>query len=528
MAAANVQPLIPQSSASLMPLPTSLQEKVAIDRIGKSVYVERRSSSDPQLLTWIERNRSIGIVMHIKPCDVDEIAKLRANGMRAGADQDEDLDVRNHAMEIICTAAKYKASDVHIMMRGNYAEIQIVIKGGLRVLKRLTQEEGNGIARAIYQGIAKTRDSSYNPLEFQNAQIPGDALPPETGLSSVRIVRGPSYPQSMEGAFMTMRLQYVTGKSPAHSGELAALQLPRQPAGELCLPNMGYTPVQVERLRMLMGAPNGLVIFTGPTGSGKTTAMFEVLKELARVKPQKRQVTVEDPVEYPMEWAVQMAVTGARNDKETGEAFGERVRVALRMAPNTILLGEVRGPEVAVAALEASVTGHQVWSTLHVSDPYLFVERLELMDRERLDRRVFCDHKIVRGVVAQRLLPKLCPHCSKPLAEAHAAIPKRILHALRTWGDLTRVRVKGDGCVRCGHDGELGRFAVAEVVVMDASIMSDFIQHGSDVARRNHRAKPGADPSMLVAAIGHVLNGVVDPRSVEDCVDSIEERGKDR
>ncbi len=435
--------------------------------------------------------------------------------------------VRNHAIEIISAAAKYSASDIHLMMRGSYAEIQIVVKGGLRVLKRLTHEEGESIARAIYQSLAKTRDSSFNPLDFQNAQVPGDALPPSIDVSSVRIVRGPSYPQARDGAFMTMRLQYLAGHKGTRQSDLAKLEFPKAPKGEFRLGAMGYRLSQVEKIKSLMDAPNGLILFTGPTGSGKTTAMFEALQEVARTKPHRRLVTVEDPVEYPMEWAVQMAVTGARNDKETGEAFGERVRVALRMAPNIILLGELRGPEVAVAALEAAVTGHQVWSTMHVTDPFLFVERLELMDKERLDRRVFCDHKMVRGVIAQRLLPELCPHCSVPITSKLAVISKRIIEALKTWGDISSIRVRGNGCDHCGHDGSIGRFAVAEVVVTDAAVMSDFIKFGSDIARKNHREKPDSDKSMLESAIKYAFGGNVDPRDIEDSVDLIVAKGKE-
>ena len=519
--------LISQAPAVLLPIPISLRDKVAIDRSSNTIFVDRRSAGDPQLLTWQDRNRSNGIAMIIKPSEVDEVARLLEGGLRTGeGGDDDDLAVRNHALDIITISAKYSASDVHIMMRGSYSEIQIVVKGGLRVLKRLTNQEGESIARAIYQGIAKVRDASYNPLDYQNAQIPGDALPPNIGVSSVRIVRGPSYPQARDGAFMTMRMQYLAGHTGARQADLEPLELPRKPAGSFRLGEMGCTPSQVEKIRTLMDAPNGLILFTGPTGSGKTTSMFEALQEIARTKPHRRLVTVEDPVEYPMEWAVQMAVTGARNDKETGQAFGERVRVALRMAPNVILLGELRGPEVAIAALEAAVTGHQVWSTMHVTDPFLFVERLELMDKERLDRRVFCDHKMVRGVIAQRLLPTLCPHCSVPLATAAEKISKRITDTLKTWGDTSSVRITGPGCSHCGHVGTTGRVAVLEVLVTDAEVMSDFIKFGSDIARRNHRAKEDSDCSMLEAAIGHCLQGLVDPRAIEDSVDLIETKDK--
>lgn len=511
----------------MLPIPMQFLDKVAIDHSNGHVYVDRRSAGDPSLLTWQDRNKSNGLVFQIKPSDVDEVAKLRDSGMRTSENGEDDLLVRNHAIEIITTAAKYSASDIHIMMRGSYTEIQIVVKGGLRVLKRISQEEGTALARAIYQGIAKVRDSSYNPLDFQNAQIPGDALPNNIGVSSVRIVRGPSYPQARDGAFMTMRLQFLAGHKGARQSELAALEYPRKPEGTFRLGEMGYTASQVEKINELMDAPNGVILFTGPTGSGKTTAMFEALQEVARTKPHRRLVTIEDPVEYPMEWAVQMAITGAKNDKETGDAFGERVRVALRMAPNNILLGELRGPEVAVAAFEAGVTGHQVWSTMHVTDPFLFVERLELMDKERLDRRVFCDHKLVRGVIAQRLLPKLCSECSVLLSEKPAALSKRIINSLQTWGDLCKVKVRGAGCPHCGHDGTVGRFAVAEILVTDAEVMSDFIKHGSDVARTNHRKKPDSDPSMLESAIKYSLAGIVDPRSIEDSIDLIVPKGKE-
>lgn len=510
----------------MVPLPPSIADRVALDRTLNIVYVEQRYSGDPLLLTWQQRNRALGINLDIKQAGVDEVAKMRANGMRIAEDIDIDQRVRGHAIEIISDAAAYGASDIHFMMRGRHSEIQIVVKGGLRVLARLSQEEGEALTRAIYQGVATTRDASYNPLEFQNAQIPGDALPPEAGLTSVRIVRGPCYPQAQNGAFMTLRLQYSAVQSGTKRSELKPLPLPRQPDGELRLSSMGWTAEQVDKLRAMMDAPNGVVIFTGPTGSGKTTSMFEALTDVARTKPQRRLVTVEDPVEYPMDWAVQMAVTGTRNDAETGAAFGERIRVALRMAPNIILLGELRGPDVAVAAFEAAVTGHQVWTTMHVTDPFLFVERLELMDRTRLERRVFCDQKIVRGVVAQRLLPRLCPHCSIPLSDKPDALSRRIVSSLETWGNVDRVRVLGEGCSQCGHDGTAGRFSVVEVVVMDAAVMRDFIDHGSETARDNYRAKPGADPSMLESAIAYALTGVVDPRSVEDWVDLIEPRDR--
>jgi general secretion pathway protein E len=508
----------------LQPVPESLRGMIALDQASGSVYIDKRSAGNPLLLSWRERNVSKGMKVKIIPVEADEVARLRASGMRVSDDNDDDMIVRGQAMEIIKDAATYGASDIHLMTRGGYTEIQIVVKGELRVFQRMTQKEGTGLARAIYQGIAKTRDASYNTLDFQNAQIPGDVLPVETGITSIRIARGPCYPQSHDGAFMTLRLQY--GGLQQQAQGLKKLDMPHKPDGIFSLGAMGYSERQIRKIKKLMSAPSGVVIFTGPTGSGKTTTMAESLREIARTKPGRRQVTIEDPVEYPMEWAVQMAVTGTRNDTENGLAFLECLRIALRIAPNVILIGEIRGPEVAVAAFEAAVTGHQVWTTMHVTDPFLFVDRLELMDGTRLNRNVFCDHKIVRGVVAQRLLPLLCPHCSIPLRDAPDALSVDLLEALSTWGELERIKVRGNGCEQCGQDGTIGRFAVAEVIEMDAAVMRDFIERGSAAARNNYRTRLDADPSMLESAIMHALSGTVDPRAVEDCVDLIVPKGE--
>lgn len=507
------------TESDVVQLPATFADKVAIDNHKRIVYAERSSSGDPVLLTWVDRNRSRGLMFTVKPVEFDEVVRLRNSGLRQAEETDEDMKVRAEAVELIKTAARYRANDMHIMMRGSHTEIQIAFKGGLRVLVKKSQQDGEALARAIYQGLAKVRDSSYNILEFQNAQIPGDSLPPEIGLSSIRIIRGPAHPQAQGGSFMTLRLQYSSAE--AQQVQLKPLELPRKPEGTMRLAAMGYTPRNLEKLQLLMDAPNGIVIFTGPTGSGKTTSLYEVLQEQARQKPHLRQVTIEDPVEYPMDWAVQMAVTNARNDAETGAAFSERGRASLRMAPKIILIGELRGPDVAVCALEAAVTGHQVWTTLHVTDPFLFVERLEIMDSRRLARRVFCDHQIVRGVVAQRILPQLCRRCSIPLDKSPGALSPRLLKSLATWGNLQHVRVKGPGCEHCNFDGTTTRFAVAEVVVTDAQLMRDFVEHGSETARDNYRARPDADPSMLHKAIHYALSGAVDPRSVEAEVDLI-------
>ena len=439
--------------AEYVPIPAVLAERVAVDRDLNIVYIDNRVLGNPLFMTWQERNKSKGFDFKLEIVEVDVLAKLRQGSLREAEQIDVDSLVRAEALDYFVQASAYGASDLHFMVWADYTEIQIEYKNGLRVLDRRTHAEGEALTRAIYQGLCKTKDSSYMPLEFQNGQIPQDVFPIETGLSGSRIIRGPCFPQANDGGFMTARLQYVPGAAKRKGDtEIRQLDLPRRPEGEFRLGKVGYTAKQLKKLSMLMDVPNGIIIVTGPTGSGKTSTLFEALQEKARTKPHRRLVTIEDPVENAMRWAVQLVVTGARSDEETGKMFAERLRVALRMAPKDLFVGEMRGPEVVIAALQAAMTGHGVWTTLHVTDPFLFVDRIEVMDQKALNRQVFCDHQTVRGVIAQRLLPELCPHCSTALTETPGVLSERLREALATWGDINDVRLVGEGCHECDFD----------------------------------------------------------------------------
>lgn len=510
------------SESSWLEVPEHLHGKVNIDIAKMVVNVATQTSYDPIFLTWLERNKTIGFDFFVETSSLEDLKETQ-NYKRA--DTDLDLKVRSRALDIITTAAKHGASDVHIMLRAGFCDIQLCVKGGLRSLEQVDVLEGESIIRAIYQGLAETRDASYQPLDFQNAQIPGHVFPSNSGISSVRVVRGPCYPQPA-GSFLTLRIQYFG--SHLEQNELVQLRplfYPRRPERSQRFFEMGFSADQIEKIKLMMDMPNGLIVFTGSTGSGKTTTMFEVLQELARTKPWRRQVTIEDPVEYPMPWAVQMAVTDAKDDETTGKAFGDRVRVSLRMAPHIILLGELRGPEVALAALEAALTGHQVWTTMHVNDPFAFVDRFEIMDNARLNRKVFCDHKVLRAIVAQRVVPRLCDACSIRMIDS-ANFPERIMNNLCTWGGIGNVRITGNGCDACNGDGTTGRFAVAEIILLDFELMQDFVNYGSDVARKNYRSRPNAEMPMLERAINHVLEGRLDPLRIEELIDLIPKKGE--
>ncbi len=498
-----------------------LEEQLAIDDSRETVFVEPGVHGSPRFLTWLQRQKQGGIHWKIEHAQRDQIAAYRAQGMRRAEAVEEDQRNQQLAYELVEAAAKYGASDIHLLMKGEHTEIQFVVNGGLRVWAYPSHKEGVSIAGAFYQGLAQTRDSTLEQRAIQHAQIPAEKLPPGYGLTSARIVRGPCYPEQREGSFMTIRLQYNETAPKETSKGLRPLDLPRAPAGNFNLEGRGFTSANLEKLDLLMSVPSGIVVVTGPTGSGKTTLMYELLKEKARRRQHRRQVTIEDPVEFPMDWATQLPVTNTRGDDENGAAFGEYSLAALRMAPNTLFFGELRGVKVALAALRGAQTGHDTWTTLHVSDPFQVPERIELMDPKGLDRRVLCDPTMLRGIIGTRLLPHLCPSCRIRYGSKPGALPKRIIHALRTRGALDKVAVRGTGCSECGQTGYIGRKAVVEVIINDDRLAADLIGRDTAQARRNYRARPGADLSILEEALRRVLDGDVDPTDVEDTVELI-------
>lgn len=479
------------------------------------IHVDARRRGDPAFLTWIADVRRAGLAPKICEVSAEELSELR----QAHEGEDEhDLENLNQARRLFEDAAAMRASDIHVLVRERHSEVQLRVLGGLRTVTSLSMrmEEGEALIRSTLAGLAKVKET-YNHHIFQDGQIAGETFP-GSGLTSVRLVRGPAYPAEAGGGFMVARMQYgnTTGALPTNGREVKT-RLPTRPGGELELDKMGWTPLQIEMAERLVRLPMGIVIVTGPTGSGKTTSMHELMKHQARLFPDARQITVEDPPEYPMAWAIQLTAKG--------EKFPEIIRQTLRMDPDILLFGELRGAPEANAALQAALTGHFVWTTLHVRDAYKTILRLEQLG---LPRTETCDHEQIVGMVAQRLVSVLCPKCSRPLARARDAVPGYIVDALRTWGDLSAVRVIGDGCDACRGLGTVGKRAVAEVVLTDEEFMQTFLEKGILVARRNHRVKAGSDKSMLANGIDLVLQGLVDPLAAHRSVHEIgcKEEGK--
>lgn len=499
---------------------------VAIDVENRRLLVDPSRVTDPLVQTWLHRCSLRGLDFAVEPTDLDEIYRHRETGFRpqahvrqAGPDSEKaNLDA---AMEILEQGAFYKASDIHIRRR-TITDIEFRIKRALRAYSRKTIEEGQALERAFYSGLATSKSGSFMPLAFQDAEISGPAME-KIGLSTVRIIHGFSAPSESGGGIMVLRLQPNGSRPFFTKGITKALPYPRISAEKPKLRERGYTQPQVDRLIYLAEGTSGVVFFTGPTGSGKTTTMADLMRHTAIISPDLRQITIERPVEIPLPFAVQIPITGHfATPEEEGAAIAGMLKNILRMDPDIIACNEIRIDEVARVVLEAAMTGHKVYSSIHTNCPFEFAERIEMLNRVKLPRVSFCNHKLIRGVVNQRLVPMLCDHCSKPLSDAPSDyLTGRQADVLRSYGDLSRVRIRGAGCEHCGFDGAVGQRAVAEVIVTDAELMQDLLV-GSALARKNYRARAGADISVLAAAMDLVVEGLADVLDVNKYVDTIE------
>ena len=278
---------------------------------------------------------------------------------------------------------------------------------------------------------------------------------------------------------------------PTTYGENIVLRVLDRDKGIVPLEKLGLLDDALGTLRLMMARPEGIILVTGPTGSGKTTTLYSMLNHLN--EESVNIMTLEDPVEYPMEMIRQSSVNDAvRLD------FANGIRSMMRQDPDIILVGEIRDSDTAEMAFRAAMTGHQVYSTLHTNSALGTVPRL-------LDIGILPDIMAgnVIGVIAQRLVRKLCVHCKQPYQPSELECR---LFRVDARAEAPPV-YKATGCDRCDHQGYSGRLALMEMLKFDAEIdemvaRKATVREISEVASR-HGFKPLAEDGLR-----RILDGV--------------------
>ena len=304
------------------------------------------------------------------------------------------------------------------------------------------------------------------------------------------------------------RIQVKVGKKsldlrvstlPTNHGESVVMRiLDKSALVSLGLPELGFFSDDQEIFEKLIALPDGIILVTGPTGSGKTTTLYACLNYINR--PDRKIITVEDPVEYQMSGVNQVQVNA-----DIGMTFPSALRAMLRQAPNIIMIGEIRDAETANIAINASLTGHLVLSTLHTNDAPGAVARL--VD---IGVQPFLVSSSVRAIVAQRLVRKLCPKCKQ-----HHDVTDAELRALRIDGSqIGEATIMGaHGCDACRSIGYKGRMGIFEVFVVDDEVRFQINERATTLQLRK-RARELGMRTLREDGVRKVLAGLTTPEEV--------------
>ncbi|MCC7493598.1 MAG: type II secretion system ATPase GspE [Fimbriimonadaceae bacterium] len=352
------------------------------------------------------------------------------------ADDDEDIgDVQSMAREALVVrlvnlllrqAISERASDIHIEPFERDLKVRFRIDGVLRDMPAPAKR---------YQAAITSRIKILAELDIAERRLPQD------GRIKVRV----------EGREIDLRISTV----PTLYGESVVMRLLDKETGLRGLDDLGFPAHTRERFQRLLKTPYGIILATGPTGSGKTTTLYAALQLVN--SPTRKVITIEDPVEYQLGGVNQIHVR-----PKIGLTFAEGLRHILRQDPDVIMVGEIRDGETADIAIHAALTGHLVFSTLHTNDSSSAMARLLDMGAEP-----FLVASSVEGVLAQRLVRRLCPHCRVPYRPTAAELAEFGTQRERFEGATI---YRPGGCEQCRGTGYLGRVGLYELLAVDEVI----------------------------------------------------------
>ncbi len=373
----------------------------------------------------------------------------------------DDAPVIKLATLIITNAIRMKASDIHVEPMEKEFRVRYRIDGALRKM-----------------------DSP--PKRLQSAIISRLKIMSKMKISEKRIPQDGRIQITVNGKDLDLRVSSV----PTNHGESIVMRILDKSNLSLGLPQLGFLSDDQTTFERLIKLPDGVVLVTGPTGSGKTTTLYACLGQINT--PDKKIITVEDPVEYQMSGINQVQV-----NKDVGLDFSAALRSILRQAPNIVMIGEIRDNETADIAMEAALTGHLVFSTLHTNDAPSAVTRL--LD---IGVKPFLVASALRAAMAQRLVRAICENCREEYTPSERDL--KMLGAISK--TMPEHVYRGAGCDKCGRSGYKGRKGIFEIFKVDDTIQRLIFDHAPATILRERAREMGMrtlrEDGMLKVASG--------------------------
>ncbi|MBZ0095869.1 MAG: Flp pilus assembly complex ATPase component TadA [Sulfuricella sp.] len=400
---------------------------VALDQIramlGKEVMVTPILAGDSEIMRAIDQyfgfELSIDGILH-----EIETGEIDYQSLQTVSDEYSQPLVRL-IDALLADAVQHGASDIHFEPEQFFLRIRYRIDGVLRQIRSLHK---------TYWAAMAVRLKVMSNMNIAETRAPQD------GRISI--------------TFSGRAIDFRVSAQPTAHGENIVLRILDRQKGIVSLENLGLNEDELTLLKLMLARPNGIILVTGPTGSGKTTTLYSILNHINTESVNI--MTLEDPVEYPMNMIRQTSVNEAAKMD-----FANGIRSMMRQDPDVILIGEIRDADTAEMAFRAAMTGHQVYSTLHTNSAIGAIPRL-------LDIGVLPDIIAgnIIGIVAQRLMRKLCPHCKQPYQ------PEMMEgHLLGLEKDELNITIyQATGCEHCNYQGYKGRIAIMELLKMNADL----------------------------------------------------------
>ena len=424
-------------------------------------------------------------------------------GRDAAADAVPDVERQRKLKELIGTAASRRASDIHMRVLPRYTEVKIRIFGRVQEIGSMHPDEGMAVMQAAFS-VASDVGENSSVMSFQQG-----ALNPKSGIlpPGIDMLRLQYSPTSEGRGALIARLKYAT------------------PANEVEIDSLGYNADQIRDIMTFRRRTNGLYILAGKVSSGKTTTLQRTLNKMYLEKNKEISMfTIEEPVELELPGAIQCPV---KKKPDGTDGFEEAIKSALRSDPNIIVVGEIRSQITAYLAIQAVMTGHALWSTVHAGYALGILDRLTDLGVESWKLE---DPGIVRGLIYQRLCGVICTNCRITVAEAleKGRVSAELAGQMEEIFDqpASELYARGRGCEKCKM-GLSGRTVVAETVPTDPHLLQLYSM-GKRREMFQYWVKPeeegglGGRPVMH-HALTKVGAGLLDIDEVEEEVDLVSE-----